>query len=159
MKRNVTKTGIFILLFAILAGANMESFAQPGPPPGQVMKVKSRRVIHRTHVVLKSAKTALQAHKNYKGDFAKAVAHQKRARTLHLQGKFRKSIAHSRRARQLGFKVIRDNEGVVKPAWNFQPNENVEGLPGDEELDGDLPDTGTDEEALGEDIETVSENE
>lgn len=131
------------------------------PAMGQPLSVvKSSKMLNRTALVLFEAQNHLKEGGNFKGDFAKAVAHQRFAKKL-LGRSLEKAVMHSRLARTLAFKVIKDNRGSVKPEWEFSDEEKS--------LFTDISDTGlrkemervnpditvNDEELVGADLKDI----
>jgi hypothetical protein len=86
-------------------------------------KVKTHNLLGRTAAVILQAQKDLMQEKNFKGDFAKAVAHQRFAKKLVFRRNLQKAAMHSRYARMLAFKVIRENKKQVNPEWQFTDEE------------------------------------
>ena len=101
---------------------------------------QARAYLNRTVLIIHEAKDQLNIGKNYTGEFARAVAHQKLARNLFQSGQFQKAIFHSHRARILAFATIKNNKGNLKE--DFESTKEEEALqmntPKEEELDRDL---------------------
>lgn len=131
IQRNWKPAVIIMMLITLSLG---ELSAQPA------LRNRSRRFINRTSVVIMAAKRELQQGKNYTGDFARALAHQRYARKLFMNGFYQRAIYHSHRARMLAFAVIRSNKGVVKREWELDKDEASlpSNQPGDKELDQEL---------------------
>jgi len=123
---------MMFLLVAVMAPSQVQ--AQPA------YRLRARRVIHRTAVVLTAARNELKKGQNYTGDFSRAVAHQRYARVLFLKGNYQRAILHSRRARMLAFASIKANKGELKKEWEFNKEEAAEGnnIPTDDQLDKEL---------------------
>jgi hypothetical protein len=75
-------------------------------------KVHARRVIRRTAYVILKAQQQVKENKNYTGDLARAIAHQRYARKLYFQGEFLRAMHQSRRARQFAILAIQANKGT-----------------------------------------------
>ena len=90
--------------------------AQRGPrrraATRQADKVHARRVIRRTAYVILKAQKQVKENKNYTGDLARAIAHQRYARKLYFQGEFLRAMHQSRRARQFAILAIQANKGT-----------------------------------------------
>ncbi len=123
-----------LLLSALMILISSFSFAQPGK------RRHAHRAIRRTAVVLVYAHKQVKENKNFTGDLARAVRHQRYARFLFKQGHFARAIHHSRRARLLAFSSINANKGVVQKDW--EPNKDEYGNKADAEdsnLEKELP--------------------
>ena len=122
-------------MLLIIWVAGILSFQSLSSQP--LRKHQARAYLNRTVLIIREAREQLNSGKNYTGDFAKAVAHQKLARNLFLSGDFQKAVFHSHRARRLAFATIRNNKGTVKK--DFESTKEEESLqtnpPKDEELD------------------------
>ena len=142
------KSIIALFLFIGFGLSTLTIDAQPA------LRLKSRRVLKRTTVALMVAKNHLRKHRNFTGDFSRAVAHQRYAFRLHKRGRYPRAIYHSRRARLLAFKVIKANKGTVGRDMQFDKDENAvsKGAPSDDDLDKELekemPNSSSDEEKL-----------
>lgn len=125
-----------ILVFSLLLSFSFQFSANAQP----VRRHQVKAYLNRTVLILHEAKDQLNIGKNYTGEYAKAIAHQKMARNLFQSGEFQKAVFHSHRARQLAFNVIRNNKGQVKK--EFDPTKEEEGLqsnpPKEDELDRSL---------------------
>lgn len=132
------------LLLVFLLGIALPADAQGPRRGGVALRVKSKKVIRRTAVTLFAAQKELKQHKIYTGNFARAVAHQRFARSLWRRGMFIRAIHHSRRARMLAKSVIIANKGAVKAEMDMGTDElptkkdGSDKMPPDEELDKDL---------------------
>jgi hypothetical protein len=130
ISKKIRVAGILVLLLSICAS---ELNAQPA------VKIRTRKYIHRTSVVLGYAHNQLKKGQNYTGDLAKAVAHQRYARKLFVSGNFQRAIYHSRRARLLAFASVKANKGSVNGEWEFNKEETsatqAAAIPADQELD------------------------
>ncbi len=131
MKSYTAKLKILIITLLVSIFSLQTAVSQP------LRKHQAKAYINRTVLILREAREQLNIGKNYTGDFAKAVAHQKLARNLFQSGEFQKAVFHSHRARQLAFATIRNNKGMVKK--DFESTKEEESLqtnaPKDEELD------------------------
>jgi hypothetical protein len=113
-------TRILTLLLLLLGiGISENASAQRGPrTPRQKAavrhadKVHARRVIRRTAYVILAAQKKVKENKNYTGDLARAIAHQRYARKLYFQGKFLRAMHQSRRARYFAVLAIQANKGT-----------------------------------------------
>ena len=131
MKTKITyvrTVGIILMILLLTAG---EIIAQP------VIRNRTRKFLNRTSLVIIAAKKELAEGKNYTGDFAKAVAHQKYARKLFIGGFYQRAAFHSHRARMLAFAVIKSNKGTVQREWELNKDESdlPANQPNDQELD------------------------
>ena len=105
-------------------------------------KVRAKKIIRRTAIVLIAARKQVIQNKNFTGDLARAVRHQHYARLLYMSGKYARAIHQSRRARQLAFITITSNKGTINKEWELGPDENADdgSKTADAELDKELPD-------------------
>jgi hypothetical protein len=130
ISQKIRMAGLLVLLLSIIS---VELDAQPA------VKIRTRKYIHRTSVVLMYAHNQLKKGQNYTGDLAKAVAHQRYARKLFVTGNFQRAIYHSRRARLLAFASVEANKGSVNREWEFNKEEasatQAAAIPADQELD------------------------
>jgi hypothetical protein len=120
------------LLFALALATPLEADAQPR------LRMKSRKVLNRTNLVLVKAKQDVKQGQVYTGKLALAVRHQRFARSLHRRGMFVRAINHSRRARVLAFAAIQANNQQVPAEYQFQGDEGAEGAVNDAQLDASL---------------------
>ncbi len=111
-------------------GISENAFAQRAPrTPRQKAaarkadKVHARRVIRRTAHVILMAQTKVKENKNYTGDLARAIAHQRLARKLYFQGKFLKAMHQSRRARYFAIQAIQANKGTETADMKLDPED------------------------------------
>lgn len=135
MKRILSPNALIAsLVFALLLSVSFDSYAQPA------MRMKARKVLKRTTVVIFAAHKKVKQNKVHTGHLARAVAHQRLAKRLFMRRKFRRAIAHSRYARRLAFIAIQKNKGTVDKSWEFnkEENEGMSDLPSDTELDKEL---------------------
>lgn len=146
MIKNLSHKAILplLVLFMLVAAAPDALAQRRGRAGGPVLRVKSKRVLRRTAVVLFAARTDLKQGKVYTGDFARAVRHQRYAVFLWRRGFYVRSIHHSRRARMLAINVIQANKGTVQPSFKMDGEENSlsKGTPADADLDKDLDNDG-----------------
>lgn len=123
---------LILLVSTLIIFFSSFGLTQPG------RRIHAHRAIRRTAVVLIYAHKQVKEHKNFTGDLARAVRHQRYARFLFHQGKYVRAIHHARRARQLAFLAINANKGTVNKDW--QPNkEEIADAADDKELDKELP--------------------
>lgn len=139
-----------ILLFLLGIGISENASAQRGPrTPRQKAavrkadKIHARRVIRRTAYVILAAQKKVKENKNYTGDLARAIAHQRYARRLYFQGKFLRAMHQSRRARYFAILAIQANKGTETADMKLDPED--EGVMNDSpatdaELDKELED-------------------
>ncbi|GAB4292105.1 MAG: hypothetical protein Kow0068_17370 [Marinilabiliales bacterium] len=146
MKNSVLKI-TSLMIFAIIIMAT-SAYSQVDKPIAQREKPqkapveRSKMVIDRTAKVIHEAHKALQQGKNYTGDLAAAVKHQKYAIQLHKEGKYKLAAEHSLYARKRAVKVLKANNVDVNPMYEKQPK-NAENLTPDSELEqavSNLPD-------------------
>jgi hypothetical protein len=125
---------------------------------GPAAKVKAKKVIRRTAVVIHRAYKLTKENKVYTGNLAKAVRHQRYARILFRKGNFVRSVHQSRMARRLAFLAIQANKGTVAKDEQFADDEKVDDgtNPSDEELSKELPeDKVTDEELINSELTDI----
>lgn len=127
---------ITLLLSALMILISSFSLAQPRK------RMHAHRAIRKTAVVLIYAHKQVKENKNYTGNLARAVRHQRYARFLFHQGKYARAMHHARRARQLGFLAINANKGAVQKDWQPGKDENGDGKTADADdktLEKELP--------------------
>ena len=153
IKTIAASTLTLMLIFASTANAqNRPVRPMPVKPhavkaqPQQMHKVKNKqqhqsmqyaqKVLKRTHFVIVKAKMAVAKNKNYSGDLAKAVAHQKQAKKLFAMKNSHRAILHSRQARMYAFKSLEANKasGDVDQSYQFNKEENTLAGPEDKSL-------------------------
>ncbi|HET6990018.1 MAG TPA: hypothetical protein VFJ43_01790 [Bacteroidia bacterium] len=146
MKISIFLASVFLLIgMSISENAN----AQRGPrTPRQKAvavhhadKVHARRVIRRTAYVILAAQKKVQENKNYTGDLARAIAHQRYARKLYFRGEFLRAMHQSRRARQFAILAIQANKGTETADMKLDPQDEQvmkENPVNDADLDKDL---------------------
>ncbi|MCC7301434.1 MAG: hypothetical protein IT233_02220 [Bacteroidia bacterium] len=107
----------------------------PGGHP-KVEKHHARKVLHRTAVVIFHAHKWVKQGKNYTGDLAKAIAHQRFAKKLYAQGKYHRAIHQSRVARLYAIKAIKANKGtdIEESKITEEEKELFKSGPSDDEL-------------------------
>lgn len=153
---------ILLLTIALLTfGAFTTLDAQRGPrarknhpvAAHRADKLHAKRVLRRTAIVIRHAQTCLQTNKNYTGDLAKSVAHQRFARKLYFEGKYMRAMHQSRRARQLAMLSIKANKGTEptgaaneKEDEDIMNSETVSDADLDKELDTSMPGYSTKDE-------------
>ncbi len=86
-------------------------------------KVHARRVIRRTAYVILAAQKQVREGKNYTGDLARSIAHQRFARKLFFQGEFLRAMHQSRRARQFAILAIQANKGTETADMKYNPED------------------------------------
>lgn len=130
---------VLVLFMLALAAPDMQAQRRGRGNPA-ALRVKSKRVLRRTAVVMLAAHADLKRSKVYTGDFARAVRHQRYAVFLWRRGFYVRSIHHSRRARMLAINVIQANKGTVQPGFKMDNEENSlsKNTPPDSQLDNDL---------------------
>ena len=122
---NTMKNTLILLISMVLS---LPAIAQkkkvivvtPGP---KVEKHHARKVIHRTAVVVFHAHKQVKKGKNYTGDLAKSIAHQRYAKKLYVQGKYLRAIHQSRLARLFAIKAIKANNGNEIEECKFSKEE------------------------------------
>lgn len=126
------KTNKLILLLLLFLGTGVfqKIEAQRGPRARrhaaavhQADKMHAKRVIRRSAIVIRHAQVCLQENKNYTGDLARAIAHQRYARKLYFQGNYLRAMHQSRRARQFAMLSIQANKGT-EPAGSANEKED-----------------------------------
>lgn len=141
------KTSKILLLLLISLGFGISANAQRARTPREraavhhADKVHARRVIRRTAYVIVKAQKQVKEGKNYTGDLARAVAHQRYARKLYFQGKFLRAMHQSRRARQFAVLAIQANKGTETADMKLDPEDEkvmADSTVSDAQLDKDL---------------------
>lgn len=138
-----------LLLILLGLGISENASAQRGPrTPRQKAvakhradKVHARRVIRRTAYVILAAQKKVKENKNYTGDLARAIAHQRYARKLYFQGKFLRAMHQSRRARYFAILAIQANKGTETADMKNDPEDETvmnDSPVSDAELDKEL---------------------
>jgi hypothetical protein len=126
------KLSRFLIVIMLLLGMGISenATAQRGPrTPRQKAavrkadKVHARRVIRRTAYVIVHAQKKVKENKNYTGDLARAIAHQRYARKLYFQGKFLRAMHQSRRARHFAILAIQANKGTETADMKLDPED------------------------------------
>ena len=102
----------------------------------KVEKFQARKVLHRTAVVVFHAHKLVKQNKNYTGDLAKSIAHQRYAKKLYAQGKYYRAVHQSRVARIYALKAIKANKGTEIEECKLTPEEGelMKNGPTDDEL-------------------------
>lgn len=100
-------------------------------------KMHAKRVLRRTAIVIRHAQTCVRDNKNYTGDLAKSIAHQRFARKLYFEGKYLRAMHQSRRARQLAVLAIQANKGT-EPAGSANEKEDEEIMNSEKVTDAEL---------------------
>lgn len=139
------KRFLLITLALLTFGAYTDLDAQRGPrarrnhpvAARQADKVHARRVIRRTAIVIRHAHTLVKENKNYTGDLAKSVAHQRYARKLYFEGRYLRAMHQSRRGRQLAILSIQANKGT-EPAGSANEKEDEDIMNAEKVSDADL---------------------
>ena len=116
-------------------------------------KMHAKRVLRRTAIVIRHAQTCLQQNKNYTGDLARSIAHQRYARKLYFQGNYLRAMHQSRRARHLAILSIQANKGTEPAGSSYEKEdddimnaENVSDADLDKELETNSPGYSTKDE-------------
>ena len=123
--------------FAEISELNAQRGPRRGPAVHHAEKRHARRVIRRTAIVIRHAQTCLQTNKNYTGDFARAIAHQRFARRLYFKGNYLRAMHQSRRSRQLAILSIQANKGKA-PAGSEYDKEDEDIMNQEKVADTDL---------------------
>jgi len=114
--------------------------------------MQAQKVLKRTHFVILQAKQAVNKSKNYTGDLARAVAHQKQAKKMFVMKNPHKAVLHSKRARMYAFKALRFNKAIddVDQSYQFNKEENANITAEDDaiNLDKELQQTTFDDKAI-----------
>ena len=118
-----------LILFGILVSTN--AYAQFGD------RSAAYRFINRTNKIIRHAGRVVKRHKNFTGDLAKSIEHQKYAKKLYLSGEYKRSIFHSQRARNLARIAIKVNKGKMDNSMDLLNDEVnlIAGIPSDDVLD------------------------
>jgi hypothetical protein len=137
---------IRLITLVSLAGLLVAGFAFAAP----MHKVEARREISKTKLVIIRAHRAVSHGKNYTGDLALSIRHQKFAITLFNSGEFERSLYQTIRARRLAFAAIRANKGTI--TRRELADLGVYKSHTDEDLDGDFQKNGPQEDVKDEDV-------
>lgn len=152
---------VLIAIMLLTFGAYTTLEAQRGPrarrnhpvAAHRADKMHAKRVLRRTAIVIRHAQTCVRENKNYTGDLAKSVAHQRFARKLYFEGKYLRAMHQSRRGRQLAILSIKANKGTEptgaaneKEDEEIMNSENVTDTELDTELDTSMPGYSTKDE-------------
>lgn len=152
---------VLIAVLLLTIGAFTTAEAQRGPRTRRnhpvaahhADKLHAKRVIRRTAIVIRHAQTCVRSNKNYTGDLARSVAHQRFARKLYFEGKYLRAMHQSRRARQLAILAIQANKGTEpadaaneKEDEEIMNSEKVTDVDLDKELDTGMPGYSTKDE-------------
>jgi hypothetical protein len=138
-----TMKPVFLLLVFLLgAGFVNDAAAQRGPRQRHQTvraadKMRAKRVIRRTAIVIRHAQNVVRENKNYTGDLARSIAHQRYARKLYFEGKYLRAMHQSRRARQLAVMAIKANKGT-EPTGSANEQEDEDIMNSDKVTDADL---------------------
>lgn len=105
-----------------------------------ITKIHAHRVIRRTAGVINIAYIKVKENKNYTGDLARAVAHQRFARKLYRRGMYLRAIHHSRVGRIYAIKAIKANKGADSNDYSFTAEEEelMKNPPSDQALMDEL---------------------
>lgn len=111
-----------------------QSFNKPeGNKQQHQSMVHAQKVLKRTHFVIVKAKMAVAKNKNYTGDLAKAVAHQKQAKKMFAMKNPHHAILHSRQARMYAFKSLEANKATADVDQSYHFNKEETALAGVED--------------------------
>ncbi|CAN5145639.1 hypothetical protein BH09BAC5_BH09BAC5_08320 [soil metagenome] len=121
---------VILFLFGITLSVNADAQRAPRTPRQKAAvhhadKIHARRVLRRTAFVINHAQKQVRENKNYTGDLARAVAHQRFARKLYLQGKFLRAMHQSRRARSFAILAIKANKGTESADMKLDPEDDA----------------------------------
>jgi len=138
------KKHFLLVLFLIIGFGSISHLdAQRGPranhrtAPRRAERVHAKRVIRRTAIVIRHAHNCVKENKNYTGDLARSIAHQRYARKLYFEGKYLRAMHQSRRARQLAILSIKANKGT-EPANAANEKEDDDIMNAEPVSDADL---------------------
>ena len=136
--KTIKRTVILLLISSLFYVVSGNSCALAQAPV--IKKENARRSIQKTAFVIKKAQMKVKEGKVYTGNLARAVSHQRYAKTLYLEGEYRRSMYFSRRARALAILAIKANKGTetADMSESKEENEMLKGAPSDEQLDADL---------------------
>ncbi|MFH2096922.1 MAG: hypothetical protein ABIJ16_14525 [Bacteroidota bacterium] len=137
MKKVLFHSGILTMILFFIASV---SFAQDqkSVPKADPQK-KANMVINQSAKAIHDAHFAVKEGKNFTGDLASAVKHQKFARKMYAEGQYAKAIQHSYYARKQAVKAIKANNKPVKPEYEQKSKAELNGkLTPDEELENDV---------------------
>lgn len=163
-KTLITLKSLLIIAFLNFGTSIFAQHHQPNHPPKglpranmpakQPSMIQAQKVLKRTHFVILKAKQAVNKSKNYTGDLARAVAHQKQAKRMFAMKNPHKAILHSKRARMYAFKALGANKatGDVDPSYQFNKEENANITAEDDatNLDKELQQTTFDDKVITE---------
>ncbi|MGE0560510.1 MAG: hypothetical protein AB7O47_01720 [Flavobacteriales bacterium] len=132
-----------LTLMLVVAGSvnaqNRPMKAHPAKGPQSMQNAKHQSMVHaqkvlkRTHYVIVKAKIAVAKNKNYTGDLAKAVAHQKQAKKMFAMKNPHRAILHSKQARMYAFKSLQANKAGTDVDQSYQFNKEENALAGPED--------------------------
>ena len=117
-------------------------------------KLLARGMIKRSAVVVFIAYKKVKENKNYTGDLARAIAHQKLAKKFYRRGEYFRAMHQTKRARWLAVQAIKANKGQ-EPKEGEMTRAEKTGTgkgPSDEKLDAELRQELPDEPARDQDI-------
>lgn len=126
-----------VVAFTLPAAAQRKKVVVVSPDGHpKVEKHHARKVLHRSAVVIFHAHKLVKQNKNYTGDLARAIAHQRFAKKLYAQGKYHRAIHQSRMARLYAIKAIKANKGTEIEECKMTPEEQelFKNGPSDDEL-------------------------
>lgn len=159
MKKQVLKiAGLMLLSLLFVTSSYAQVQTKPIAKREQAQKPPSERskhVINKTAKVIHDAHKAVQQGKNYTGDLAASVKHQKYALKLYKEGKYKLAAEHSLYARKRAVMSIKANNADVNPIYEKSPK-NADKLTPDSELEtevSNMPDENEQELAKEETLE------
>ena len=97
-------------------------------------KQTSIQIINTTAKVIHEAHRAVKAEKNFTGDLAVAVKHQKFAQKLFKEEKYKAAADHAMFARKSAVKAIKANKKPVRAEYEKKQVAVKEKMPSEEEL-------------------------
>lgn len=161
-KTLITLKSLLIIAFLNFGNSIFAQHHQPNHPPKglnratmpsrQPSMMQAQKVLKRTHFVILKAHQAVKKNKNYTGDLARAVAHQKQAKKMFAMKNPYKAILHSKHARMYAFKVLQANKANADVDQSYQFNKEETDLAGIEDnsatLDKELEKTTFDDKTV-----------
>ena len=140
----MSKIRLFTLV--TLAGLLVAGFSFAAP----MHRAEAKKEITKTKLVIIRAHKAVNHGKNFTGDLALSIRHQRFAITLFNSGEFERSLYQTIRARRLAFAAIRANKGVISP--RDLADIRIYKSHADADLDSDFEKNGPKEDVKDEDV-------
>ncbi|MFH2142813.1 MAG: hypothetical protein ABIJ97_10340 [Bacteroidota bacterium] len=124
MKKSVLSVLVVLFISAFITSTVFSQAIKP-QKTGKTPQEKSKNVINKTSNAIFEAQLAVKEGKNYTGDLATAIRHQKFAQKLYSEKEFIKAAEHSLYARKHAVAACKANNRIVKPEYEKQPTAEV----------------------------------